>query len=274
VYHWVYFTGTDGYVHLVYWNGSAYVVTKVGSNNWEGCQMCVDSVWHILWYTPAGGGPIVSLYWNGSTWAEANMDIASADYRATQYQWASRLAGVDENWHVVWNVALTSQDKLITTSWNGSAWVSGVVPGTTDGAGYYFSIGVSSSSHEVYSVMDHQGGLVIYWNGSSWTPYYMFYDGNYPKAVSPYQTVFVPSAPNSCFVGYSTSVAFNSPPGANYCLCTTYATGLANWASFRMDSTSGPAGSNGLFPLAVGAGGQAVLCCIPGTSGTWLLTAP
>jgi hypothetical protein len=115
--HWTFYCGSDGYIWVIYWTGSAWASNKVGSNLNYGRQLCVDTVYHCLWYID-GSGYLWILYWNGSAWVEVKID--GTNQRVS----GGRFSGCDSIWHIAWYVT-SDQKSLRGTYWNGSGWTNG-----------------------------------------------------------------------------------------------------------------------------------------------------
>jgi hypothetical protein len=241
--HWVFYSGNDGYIWVVYWTGSAWATNKVGSNINYGRQLCVDNVFHGLWYLDSANRHLWILYWNGSTWIETKIDGTSQRFDG------NRSCGVDSTWHVAWYV--TADRKSVRgTYWNGSSWVNGAPLTPLAGTDLYYSICAQEETHTVFNWQTDAGfnnkqGGYHYWNGSAWTPGICFPNGN----TVPNSGAFCVWTPNplSCFIG-----------GFQNCHFTTFAPYARNWATCRQDTS-------GLQPLCVGLNGRLVLCRIVGT---------
>jgi hypothetical protein len=241
--HWTFYTGTDDYIWVIYWNGSAWSSAKVGSNVNHGSQLCVDSVYHCLWYLDASFH-LWLLYWNGSTWVETKIDGTNQKYPS------SRACGVDSTWHIAWYLTL-DRKSLRGTYWNGSGWTNGVPFGTLPGAERYVSLCCQESTHTPFNWQDNGSGTstkggYFYWSGSAWTPATCFQDGNLP---TPTGFCVVSPNPYSClFARFSINYA---------CYFTGWSAYARNWTSCRHDNATM---SGGLLPLACGQDGRAILC--------------
>jgi hypothetical protein len=245
--HWTFYTGTDGYIWLIYWNGSGWSSGRAGSNANFGRQLCVDSVYHCLWYVDASGYLWI-LYWNGSAWVEVKIDGTNSRYGAD-----SRVCGVDSIWHIAWY--LTSDRKSLRgTYWNGAGWTNGTPVGTLPGTERYYSLCCQESTHTPFNWQENGSGTstkggYFYWSGSAWTPATCFQDGNLPT--TPGYCVVSPN-PYCCLFGrINTSGA---------CYFTGWNASYArNWTSCRQDNAT-MGGATGLIPLACGQDGRAILC--------------
>lgn len=239
VYHWVFYSGTDGYIWVLYWTGSGWATSRVGSNLTNGRQLCVDSVYHCLWYLDAFEYLWI-LYFDGSTWVEGKMD--GTNPRSA----IARACGVDSTWHIAW-YATSGNKSLIATYWNGAGWTTSGPIETLPGTERYWSLCCQESTHSVFNWQDNgfttstKGGY-LYWSGSAWTPATCFQDGNLPTSVG---DCIVSPNPYSCLFGSSDCrfIGWNS-----------YA---RNWTSCRLDNATMSAG---LVPLACGQDGRTILC--------------
>jgi hypothetical protein len=240
--HWTFYTGTNGYIWVIYWNGSGWSSTQVGLNVNNGRQLCVDTVYHCLWYLDSTGYLWI-LYFNGSSWVETQIDGTNQRYAF------GRSCGADSTWHIAWY--LTSNGKSVRgTYWNGAGWTNGPTIGTLPGAEVYSSLCCQESTHTPFNWQDNGSGTstkggYFYWSGSAWTPATCFQDGNLPTAIgycvvspNPYSCLFGAFSPfRACFTGWN-----------------AYA---RNWTSCRLDNATM---SGGLIPLACGQDGRAIFC--------------
>jgi hypothetical protein len=251
-YHWIFYTGTDDYIWLCYWNGAGWSTARVGSSPNKGRQLNVDSVFKALWYVD-NTGYLWILYWSGSAWVEVKIDGTN------QRQHFGRCSGVDSTWHISWN--LTSDGKSMRgTYWNGSSWVNGAPFGTLPGTQTYYSMCVQESTHTPFNWQSDAGtstkGGYFWWSGSAWTPATCLQDKNLP---TPPLWIVSNPYPYSCYFG-----GYNPEATCNFAI---YNHSARNWTSGRQDMTT-MGGGNGLRPLCVGENGRAILC-FPGSGATY-----
>jgi hypothetical protein len=254
--HWTFYSGTDGFIWVIYWTGSGWASNKVGSNVTYGRQLCIDTVFQGLWYVDGVTGHLWILYWGGSAWIETKIDGTNARNRY------GRVCGVDSLWHVAWYLT-DDRKSLRGTYWNGSAWVNGAPIGTPlPGTEFYNSICCQEGTHTPFNwqydsvTSNSTRGGYFYWSGSAWTPATCFQDGN------------LPSPPGFCVVSpnpYSCLFAGFSPYRACFTGWNAYA---RNWTSCRLDNAGM---SGGLVPLACGQDGRAILCAPNSVAGVKML---
>jgi hypothetical protein len=243
--HWTFYTGTDGYIWVIYWTGGGWASARVGANANGGSQLCVDSVYHCLWYVDSTGF-LWLLYFNGAAWVETQIDGTNSRYTI------GRVCGVDSTWHIAWYVT-ADRKSLRGTYWNGAGWTNGAPVGTLPGAERYLSLCCQESTHTPFNWQEDgvgtstRGGY-FYWSGSAWTPATCFQDGNLPFSFG--HCVVSPN-PYACLFGRYI------PAGG--CYFTGWNAYARNWASCRHDNATMGEGT-GLIPLACGQDGRAILC--------------
>lgn len=261
-YHWTYYTGTDGYIWLVYWGGSGWLTARVGTNVKYGYQLCVDPVYHLLWYV-GNDNKLWVLYNNGVSWVESVIDGGNDRYRF------NRSSGVDEGYHWVWNLS-SDQKSLRFTYYNGTAWVSGTTP-ALPGTDLYQNLCVHGPTHQVYCLQSTSGFVPtqvqsLYWTASGWAGGAVFKDGNLPTSAFASSDYLICSPDSyACYLG---DAANGGNANQKRCLFTGWSPTARAWATCRQDQPTW-GGGFGLFPLTVGYGGRVVLCT-PGNSAAGL----
>lgn len=244
--HWTFYTGSDGYIWVIFWNGSAWAQIKVGSNLNHGSQLCVDSVYHCLWYLD-NSNYLWILYFNGSIWVEVKLDGTNSRSGI-----GGRFCGVDSTWHIAWYLTL-DRKSLRGTYWSGTGWTNGPAIGTLPGAERYMSLACQESTHTPFNWQDNGSGTstkggYLWWSGNAWLAGTSFQDDNLPT--SPGYCIVSPN-PYCCLFGGTAS--------SGACYFTGWNSHARNWASCRQDNAT-MGGGTGLIPLACGQDGRAILC--------------
>jgi hypothetical protein len=196
---------------LEHWNGTTWGLVPIpdpnfspGANESIAASSATD-IWVVgtSFDTTTGTTIAEALHFNGTTWAVVPMQQPGTNTPTIS---AVTAVSASDAWAVGEDVGATSAigGSTLIEHWNGSSW--SVVPSPTPGA-YPGLTGVAArGSSEVYAVGDNLPGinggvvqgLILRWNGSSWSADPDPTDGTYSPL---YAAATLPGAANEWAVG-------------------------------------------------------------------------
>ena len=161
--HYVYFRGSDGAVHIMYWNGSTWTDQTLGGSMAAGSSpsgYTAPNGNHYVYFRGSDGAVHI-MYWNGSTWTDQTLGGSMAagsspsGYTAPNGNHYVYFRGSDGAVHIMY--------------WNGSTWTDQTLGGSMAAGSSPSGYTAPNGNHYVYFRGSDGAVHIMYWNGSTWT---------------------------------------------------------------------------------------------------------